>query len=136
MHTCCILHLEVGSLRLYSTNNPVGRYKNHPLYALQRHLLKFEAIYPPNQPPIGFIKGEAVYPRDSIHSLHSRDTWMKEAKSVRVDEKAYKTVKARPKWDKVSDVECDRVQFQQDEIKGRDFCTADSENEARQCYLK
>ena len=31
----------------------VGAFKNHPLYALQRHLLKFEAIYPPDAPTLG-----------------------------------------------------------------------------------
>ncbi|XP_064083445.1 DNA repair protein complementing XP-C cells homolog [Macrobrachium nipponense] len=78
----------------------IGEYKNHPLYALQRHLLKFEAIYPPDETPVGYIKGEPVYPRSSIYTLHSRDIWMKEAKTVRVGEEPYKVVKARPKWDR------------------------------------
>ncbi|KAK3871922.1 hypothetical protein Pcinc_022959 [Petrolisthes cinctipes] len=90
------------NLREQPLPKSITEYKNHPLYALQRHMLKFQAIYPPNQPPIGYIKGEAVYPRESIHNLHSRDTWTKEAKSVRVDEQPYKTVKARPKWDRIS----------------------------------
>ncbi|XP_042234474.1 DNA repair protein complementing XP-C cells homolog [Homarus americanus] len=80
----------------------IGEYKNHPLYALQRHLLKFEAIYPPDVSPVGFIRSEPVYPRDSIYNLHSRDTWMKEAKTVIVGEEPYKVVKARPKWDKLT----------------------------------
>ncbi|XP_047484452.1 DNA repair protein complementing XP-C cells homolog [Penaeus chinensis] len=78
----------------------IAEYKNHPLYALQRHLLKFEAIYPPDETPVGFIKGEPVFPRDSVYTLYSRETWIKEAKTVRVDEEPYKVVKARPKWDK------------------------------------
>ena len=78
------------------------RYKNHPLYALQRHLLKFEAIYPPDEAPVGYIRGEPVFPRSSVYTLCSRDTWMKEAKTVRVEEEPYKIVKARPKWDRVS----------------------------------
>lgn len=80
----------------------IGEYKNHPLYALQRHLLKFEAIYPPDVSPVGFIRSEPIYPRDSVYNLHSRDTWVKEAKTVRVGEEPYKVVKARPKWDKVA----------------------------------
>ena len=77
------------------------RYKNHPLYALQRHLLKYEALYPPNPDPIGFFKGEAVYQRSCVRTLHSRDIWRKNAKTVKVDEEAYKIVKAMPKWDRV-----------------------------------
>ncbi|XP_068212328.1 DNA repair protein complementing XP-C cells homolog [Palaemon carinicauda] len=88
------------TLREQPMPKSIGEYKNHPLYALQRHLLKFEAIYPPDETPVGYIKGEPVYPRSSIYTLHSRDIWMKEAKTVRVDEEPYKVVKARPKWDR------------------------------------
>ena len=41
----------------------VSAFKDHPLYVLQRHLLKFEAIYPKDAPTLGFIKGEGVYAR-------------------------------------------------------------------------
>lgn len=47
----------------------ISDFKNHPLYALKRHLLKFEAIYPPNCPTVGFIREEAVYPRDCVYTL-------------------------------------------------------------------
>ncbi|XP_046394535.1 DNA repair protein complementing XP-C cells homolog [Ischnura elegans] len=80
----------------------INEYKNHPLYALKRHLLKFEAIYPPDAPTLGFIRGEPVYSRDCVHQLHSRETWIKEAKLVRLGEKPYKIVKARPKYDRMS----------------------------------
>lgn len=81
----------------------IGDFKNHPLYALQRHLLKFEGIYPPDAPTFGFIRNEPVYARDCVHTLHSRDIWLKSALVVRPGETAYKVVKARPKWDRVSD---------------------------------
>lgn len=77
------------------------RYKNHPLYALKRHLLKFEAIYPPDAVTLGFVRNEPVYARDCVHTLHSREIWLKHAKVVRPGEKPYKIVKARPKYDKV-----------------------------------
>ncbi|VEN46847.1 unnamed protein product [Callosobruchus maculatus] len=80
----------------------IAEYKNHPLYALKRHLLKFEAIYPPDIAPLGYIRGEAVYPRNSVYVCRSRDIWLKEAKVVKPGEKPYKIVKARPKWDKLS----------------------------------
>ncbi|CAH1963327.1 unnamed protein product [Acanthoscelides obtectus] len=80
----------------------IAEYKNHPLYALKRHLLKFEAMYPPDVAPLGFIRGEAVYPRNCVYVCRSRDIWLKEAKVVKPGEKPYKIVKARPKWDKLS----------------------------------
>lgn len=63
--------------------------------------MKFEAIYPADAPPLGYVKNEPVYSRLCVAELHSRETWLRQAKSVRVNEKAYKIVKARPKYDKV-----------------------------------
>ncbi|XP_012664703.1 DNA repair protein complementing XP-C cells [Otolemur garnettii] len=71
----------------------VGLYKNHPLYALKRHLLKYEAIYPETAAILGYCRGEAVYSRDCVHTLHSRDTWLKKARVVRLGEVPYKMVK-------------------------------------------
>lgn len=80
----------------------IMEYKNHPLYALKRHLLKFEAIYPADALTLGFVRNEAVYARECVHTLHSREIWMKHAKVVKLGEKPYKIVKARPKYDRVS----------------------------------
>ncbi|CAD0198824.1 unnamed protein product [Chrysodeixis includens] len=80
----------------------VGEYKNHPLYALKRHLLKFEAIYPPDAAVLGFVRKEPVYARECVYVCRSRDIWLKEAKTVKLGEKPYKIVKARPKWDRLS----------------------------------
>ncbi|XP_039693285.1 DNA repair protein complementing XP-C cells isoform X2 [Pteropus medius] len=71
----------------------IGTYKNHPLYALKRHLLKYEAIYPETAAIIGYCRGEAVYSRDCVHILHSRDTWLKQGRVVRLGEVPYKMVK-------------------------------------------
>ncbi|XP_030425993.1 DNA repair protein complementing XP-C cells isoform X1 [Gopherus evgoodei] len=71
----------------------IGEYKNHPLYALKRHILKYEAIYPETAAIIGYCRGEAVYSRDCVHTLHSRDTWLKQARVVRIGEVPYKMVK-------------------------------------------
>ena len=54
-----------------------GAFKDHPLYALTRHLLKFEAIYPSEAPPLGFIRSEPIYARECVHTLHCRITWLK-----------------------------------------------------------
>ncbi|KAM3842747.1 DNA repair protein complementing XP-C cells [Diretmus argenteus] len=71
----------------------VAQYKNHPLYALRRHLLKYEAVYPTTAAVLGYCRGEPVYSRDCVHTLHSRDTWLKEARTVRLGEEPYKMVK-------------------------------------------
>ncbi|XP_047545754.1 DNA repair protein complementing XP-C cells homolog isoform X1 [Vanessa atalanta] len=80
----------------------ISEYKNHPLYALKRHLLKFEAIYPPDAAVLGFVRSEPVYARDCVYVCKSREIWLKDAKVVKLGEEPYKTVKARPKWDKLS----------------------------------
>lgn len=71
----------------------ISEFKNHPLYALKRHLLKYEAIYPESAAVLGYCRGEPVYSRDCVHTLHSRDTWLKEARTVRLGEEPYKMVK-------------------------------------------
>jgi len=54
----------------------ISAFKNHPLFALRRHVLKYEAIYPPDTQSLGFIKGEEVLPRSSVHILHTREKWL------------------------------------------------------------
>ncbi|XP_068109166.1 DNA repair protein complementing XP-C cells isoform X2 [Hyperolius riggenbachi] len=71
----------------------INEFKNHPLYALKRHLLKYEAIYPDTAAVLGYCRGEEVYSRSCIHTLHSRDTWLKEARVVRLGEVPYKMVR-------------------------------------------
>ncbi|XP_031558895.1 DNA repair protein complementing XP-C cells homolog [Actinia tenebrosa] len=76
----------------------ITEYKNHPLYVLKRHLLKFEAIYPETAATLGFIRGEAVYSRDCVHLLHTREKWMSlDARVVKQGEEPYKIVKGRMK---------------------------------------
>ncbi|XP_073431101.1 DNA repair protein complementing XP-C cells isoform X2 [Dendrobates tinctorius] len=73
----------------------ITEYKNHPLYALKRHLLKYEAIYPESAAILGSCRGEAVYSRSCVHTLHSRDTWLKDARVVRLGEVPCKMVKGQ-----------------------------------------
>lgn len=49
----------------------ISEFKDHPLYALQRHLLKFEAIYPATAAPLGYIRNEAIYSRDCVHEVYT-----------------------------------------------------------------
>lgn len=57
-----LLQLEA---RLLSKPLPtsISEYKNHPLYALKRHLLKYEALYPSTAAILGYCRGEPVYSR-------------------------------------------------------------------------
>ncbi|KAJ3163748.1 hypothetical protein HDU88_006240 [Geranomyces variabilis] len=71
-------------------------FKNHPLYALERHLLKYEAIYPIGpEHQVGVFKGEPVYKRSSVQELHTREAWLKLGRQVLPDEEPAKHVKAR-----------------------------------------
>ncbi|XP_059615349.1 DNA repair protein complementing XP-C cells homolog [Phlebotomus argentipes] len=79
----------------------ITEYKDHPLYVLERHLLKYQAIYPPNPPPLGYVRNEPVYARECVHTLHTRETWLKQARVVKPEQTAYKVVKTL-KWDKYS----------------------------------
>ncbi|CAI4224475.1 unnamed protein product [Auanema sp. JU1783] len=74
----------------------LAEFKNHPLYVLEKDLLKFQALYPPieKQKPIGAVKGHNVYPRDTVYTLQNEKRWEKMARSIRKGEKPYKTVKA------------------------------------------
>ena len=77
--------------------------KGHPLYVVARHLLKFEGLYPPDCVPLGHLKtGDAIYSRHCVHTLCSRETWLKRARVVKPNQEPYKIVKARPKYDKLS----------------------------------
>ncbi|XP_012286486.1 DNA repair protein complementing XP-C cells isoform X2 [Orussus abietinus] len=81
----------------------VGECKGHPLYALARHLLKYEALYPPDCVPLGHLhNGEAIYSRHCVHTLCSRETWLRKARVVKPAQEPYKIVKALPKYDKLS----------------------------------
>ncbi|XP_037717681.1 DNA repair protein complementing XP-C cells homolog [Drosophila subpulchrella] len=97
---------EDEQLRRIHANKPLPKsiteFKDHPLYVLERHLLKFQSLYPPDAPTLGFIRGEAIYSRDCVHVLHSRDIWLKSARVVKLGEQPYKVVKARPKWDRLT----------------------------------
>ncbi|XP_049538626.1 DNA repair protein complementing XP-C cells-like [Anopheles darlingi] len=73
----------------------IALFKNHPSYCLKRDLQKFQAIYPPDAPPLGFIQGEAIYARECVQTLHSREVWLRHAKVIRLQEQPYKIVKSK-----------------------------------------
>ncbi|XP_053695974.1 DNA repair protein complementing XP-C cells homolog [Sabethes cyaneus] len=78
----------------------VSEFKNHPSYCLKRDLLKFQAIYPVDAPPLGFFRGEPIYARECVHTLHSREVWLRHAKTIRLYEQPYKIVSSKLKREK------------------------------------
>ncbi|XP_039443184.1 DNA repair protein complementing XP-C cells homolog isoform X1 [Culex pipiens pallens] len=80
----------------------IAEFKNHPRFAIQRHLLKNEAIYPRDAVVLGHFKGEPIYPRDCVHLLFSREGWLRQAKTVRMFEEPYKVVTRKAKYDRVT----------------------------------
>ncbi|XP_050068217.1 DNA repair protein complementing XP-C cells homolog [Anopheles maculipalpis] len=107
--------LEEKELNKLDADKPlpktISELKNHPLYALRRHLLKYEALYPAEPPTLGFIRGEAIYPRECVHTLQTREKWYKQGRVVRAFETAYKVVKCwkydRPTNNWLKDQPCD-----------------------------
>ena len=81
----------------------VADFKDHPLYVLKRHLLKFEAIYPEESQVLGYCNREPIYARECVHTLHTRETWLKQGRVVKQGEEAYMSVKARPKRGRKAD---------------------------------
>uniref|UniRef100_A0A182T0P1 Rad4 beta-hairpin domain-containing protein n=1 Tax=Anopheles maculatus TaxID=74869 RepID=A0A182T0P1_9DIPT len=64
---------------------------------LRRHLQKFQAIYPPDAPPLGFVQGEPLFARECVHTLHSREVWLRHAKVIKHFEQPYKIVRTKLK---------------------------------------
>ncbi|XP_058448004.1 DNA repair protein complementing XP-C cells homolog [Malaya genurostris] len=81
----------------------IAECKNHPLYVLKRHLLRYEALYPVDVPSLGFVRGEAIYARECLFVLQTREKWYKQGRVVKAFETAYKMVKCW-KYDKPNNV--------------------------------
>lgn len=93
--------IEAHRLRTYLLSKPLPKtfkeLKDHPLYVVERDLLKFEAIYPKDTQPLGQIRNENIYPRSSVYTVRNKLSWIKHGRSVIEGEVAYKVVKATPK---------------------------------------
>ncbi|KAF8940060.1 hypothetical protein BGZ58_007877 [Dissophora ornata] len=71
----------------------LGDFNNHPLYALERHLKKYEVLHP-KHPILGHIRGEAVYPRSCVKQLKSKENWLKRGRVIKNEEVPVKWVKS------------------------------------------
>ncbi|KAK2875122.1 hypothetical protein FQN49_001767 [Arthroderma sp. PD_2] len=101
--------LELGELAAKAAGEGMPKsvqdFKNHPVYALERHLRWNEVIYPKREigrvglgklslnkkaPPL-----EPVYRRPDVHSVRSADGWYRQGRKVKAGEQPLKRVKAR-----------------------------------------
>lgn len=68
-------------------------FKDHSLYALQRHLKQNEVIHPMTE--LGKFRGEPVYARTNVHELKTAENWMRRGRVIRTGCQAMKWVKQR-----------------------------------------
>ncbi|KAI9489463.1 hypothetical protein BDB00DRAFT_770608 [Zychaea mexicana] len=89
---------EQDELENLNTGEPmptsIGAFNNHPLYALERHLKKFEVLHP-KEPVLGHIRGESIYPRSCVKPVHTAETWIKQGRVIKDGEQPVKRVNAR-----------------------------------------
>lgn len=66
-------------------------FKDHPLYALERHLRRDEVIEPRTE--LGTFRGEPVYSRANVLSLKTAENWMRSGRRVKEGAQPMKWVK-------------------------------------------
>ncbi|KAF9222930.1 Rad4-domain-containing protein [Gyrodon lividus] len=71
----------------------IAGFKDHPLYALTRHLRRDQVIDPPTE--LGKFRGEPVHPRSSVISLKTAENWMRQGRVIRQGCQPMKMVKQR-----------------------------------------
>lgn len=73
----------------------VVAFKDHPLYVLERHVLRDQVIHPRNE--IGRFRGEPVFSRTNLLvGLKTSENWMRSGRVVKEGEQPLKTAKVRP----------------------------------------
>ena len=109
--------MEDVKLKQSERNEPMPQslqgFKNHPFYALERHCLKNQVIYPSNllnnirwktcfdwcfcKSQQLYQKNQFVYPATNIKTLYSRRAWLYKGKQVLQDAIPIKQVKEKAK---------------------------------------
>ena len=112
--------LEISELTSKSAAEPMPRniqdFKDHPVYALERHLRRNEVIFPKRV--IGHVGSsksgansdhlDSIYRRSDVHTVRSADKWYRLGRDVKVGEQPLKHVNSiRPKGAFTSDDETD-----------------------------
>lgn len=114
---------EISELTSKSAAEPMPRniqdFKDHPVYALQRHLRRNEVIFPKRViGHVGLSKTssksdnlETVYRRFDVHLVRSADKWYRLGRDVKIGEQPLKRVPAaRPKSGFASDEDDDEAE--------------------------
>ncbi|CCA70644.1 related to xeroderma pigmentosum group C complementing factor (homolog to excision repair protein RAD4) [Serendipita indica DSM 11827] len=71
----------------------INGFKDHPIYALERHLRRDEIIHPMKE--IGIFRGEPVYSRSSVQRVRTAETWIREGKVIREGQQPLKRIVKR-----------------------------------------
>ncbi|PYI20853.1 Rad4-domain-containing protein [Aspergillus violaceofuscus CBS 115571] len=99
--------LEVSELTAKTAAEPMPRniqdFKDHPVYALERHLRRSEVIHPKRAiGQVSFGKPgsksqalEPVYRRSDVQTVRSADKWYRLGRDIKTGEQPLKRVKAR-----------------------------------------
>ncbi|PWY69762.1 Rad4-domain-containing protein [Aspergillus heteromorphus CBS 117.55] len=99
--------LEISELTSKTASEPMPRniqdFKNHPIYAIERHLRRNEVVFPKRViGQVGTGKTgsknqalEAVYRRSDVHALRSADKWYRLGRDLKTGEQPLKRVPSR-----------------------------------------
>lgn len=108
--------LEFSEFTAKSAAEPMPRniqdFKNHPVYALERHLRHNEVIYPKRK--IGQVEAgksgskkgtvvEPVYRRADVHLVRTADGWYRLGRDIKIGEQPLKRVAASQRRDESDD---------------------------------
>lgn len=95
--------VEDSELGAKEAREPMPRsiveFKNHPYYALERHLHRNQALHPKRQ--VGTVSAgtnkqlEPVFRRNDVHTVRSADAWFRLGKQVRFGEEPLKLIEFR-----------------------------------------
>lgn len=77
--------------------------RKHPRYILERFLKKYEEIHP-REPVVGHINDEPIFLRCNVHTLHTRDRWVRVMRVVSDDAVAIKAVRSKNGTDATVDL--------------------------------
>eukprot|EP00268_Persea_americana_P044800 TRINITY_DN4533_c0_g1_i2.p1 TRINITY_DN4533_c0_g1~~TRINITY_DN4533_c0_g1_i2.p1 ORF type:complete len:708 (-),score=186.07 TRINITY_DN4533_c0_g1_i2:263-2386(-) len=75
-------------------------YRNHHLYAIERWLTKYQILHPKG-PILGYCSGHPVYPRTCVHTLQTKQRWLRDGLQIKENESPAKVVKRSQKFNKV-----------------------------------
>ncbi|GKZ62470.1 hypothetical protein AnigIFM49718_009888 [Aspergillus niger] len=114
--------LEISELTAKTAAEPMPRniqdFKDHPVYALERHLRRNEIVFPKRvigQVSLGKSGSknqvlEPVYRRSDVHTLRSADRWYRLGRDIKPGEQPLKRVTSRrPQMGRLSDEEDDSI---------------------------